>query len=70
MTAREAGRRAFQQGIRLDDNPYLRVSHEYDLWREGWLDERSHCADAAISANTPEQVHIHASAVAIMKTLA
>ena len=41
MTAREAGRQAFQHGIHLGDNPYLRVSHEYDLWREGWLDERT-----------------------------
>ena len=41
MTAREAGRRAFQYGISLGDNPYLRVSHEYDLWREGWLDEHA-----------------------------
>jgi hypothetical protein len=38
MTARDAGRKAFQQGVLQIDNPFMRYSSDWDLWREGWLD--------------------------------
>jgi hypothetical protein len=38
MTPYEIGRSAFLQGVSQIDCPYLRASHDYDLWKEGWKD--------------------------------
>ena len=38
-TPREQGKKAFDDGVPLIDNPYLRYTHEWDLWNEGWRDE-------------------------------
>jgi hypothetical protein len=38
MTPREKGVQAFQQGISQLDNPFVRYSHDWDLWKEGWMD--------------------------------
>ena len=38
MTPIEKGVQAFQQGISQLDNPFVRYSHDWDLWKEGWMD--------------------------------
>ncbi len=39
MTLRETGKKAFNDGVPLIDNPFPRYTHAYDLWKEGWRDE-------------------------------
>ena len=39
MTPLEQGAKAFSDGVPLIHNPYLRYTHEWDLWNEGWRDE-------------------------------
>ena len=41
MTPREQGRWAFRKGRLPADNPYMSFTHEHDLWKEGWDDERA-----------------------------
>ena len=39
MTPLEQGAKAFSDGVPLIHNPYLRYTHEWDLWNEGWRDD-------------------------------
>ncbi len=39
MTPLEQGAKAFSDGEPLINNPYLRYTHDWDLWNEGWRDE-------------------------------
>jgi hypothetical protein len=53
MNPCEEGRKAFQQGTSQIDNPYLRVSHQYDLWKEGWMDAWHDALTAYRRGNAP-----------------
>jgi len=40
MTPYQQGQQAFDDGLKLSDNPYDEVTQlsMYELWEEGWLD--------------------------------
>ena len=57
MTPLEQGAKAFSDGVPLIHNPYLRYTHEWDLWNEGWRDEWWSTATLSRSHYHMQKVH-------------